>query len=150
MAKFRSQKLLFYFFFPLFSIILMGGIEGLVLCFGADGHIHIETTFNGYDCGHYPTHSSTKSTSYCSLKNTHHAKSHCNSCIDIPLSIDYSLQKIIDTTRYHSSQVTPPLISAFLYFPSYTTNILSQSLSLKIFENILPILNSIECVVLLL
>ena len=128
----------------------MGGIKGLVLCFGADGHIHIETTLNGYDCGHYPTHSSTKSTFYCSLKNAHHVKSHCNSCIDIPLSIDYTLQKIIDTTRAHSSQANPPLILAFLYFPSYTTNIFSQSLSLKFLENISPTLNSIQHIVLLL
>ena len=148
MVTIRSQKIIIYFLTLVFFIPLTGSINGFVLCFGSDGHIDIETTFNGYDCGHYSPSPLKKSTSNYSKKDTIDSN-HCNSCIDIPLSTDYSLQKIIVTTRSRPTQVNAPLISALLYFPFDTTKILSRSLSLKILENISPILNSIQSIVLL-
>ncbi len=134
MVTLRSKKILIYFLTLVFFIPLTGSIKGFVLCFGSDGHIDIETTFNGYDCGHYSPFPLKKSTSIYSKKDTIDSKGHCNSCIDIPLSIDYSLQKIIDTTRSRPTQVKAPLISALLYSPFYTTKIVSRPSSKTYFS----------------
>ena len=149
MVTLRSQKIIIYFLTLLFFLPSTGGIKGFVLCFGSDGHVDIETTYNGYDCGHYSPFPFKKSTSIYSKKDTIDSKGHCNSCIDIPLSIDYSLQKIIDTTRSRPTQVKAPLISALLCFPFYPTKIISRSSSLKLLADISPIHNSIQSVVLL-
>ena len=150
MVTLRSRKIIIYFLTLLFCIPLTGGMKGFVLCFGSDGHIDIETTFNGYDCGHHsPTPPSKKSTSIYSKRGTFDSKGHCNSCIDIPLSIDYSLQKIINSTRSRPTQIKAPLTSAVSSFPFYTKTILSRSSHLKLLANISPVHNSIQSVVLL-
>jgi hypothetical protein len=149
MVTLRSQKIIIYFLTLVFFIPLTGSSKGFVLCFGSDGHIDIETTFNGYDCGHYSPFPLKKTTSSYSKKDTIDSKGHCNSCIDIPLSTDYSLRKIIDTTRSRPTKVKAPLISALLCFPFYPTKIPSRSSSLKFLANISPIHNSIQSVVLL-
>ena len=149
MVTLRSQKILIYFLTLVFFIPLTGSIKGFVLCFGSDGHIDIETTLNGYECGQYSPFPLKKTTSIYSKKDTIDSKGHCNSCIDIPLSIDYSLQKIINTTRSRPTQVKAPLISPLLCFPFYPTKIVSLSSSLKFSANISSIHNSIQSVVLL-
>ena len=149
MAKFRSRKILFYIFTPVIFIILIGSIKGLVLCFGADGHIQIETTFNGYDCSHHPNSSPKKSTCNSLIKDSISSKVSCSACIDVPLSISYSIQKNISTTQSHLIQAKFPAMSAFLCLPFNLTKFVARYLPLKPLINIFPILNSIQSVVLL-
>lgn len=146
----RSQKILFYIITPVIFMTLIGSIKGLVLCFGADGHIQIETTFNGYDCSHHPTSSPKKSTCNYLIKDSNSSKVSCSSCIDVPLSISYSIQKNIATTRSHLIKAKLPAMSAFLYLPFNLTKFVAISLSLKPLTIIFPILNSIQIIVLLL
>lgn len=149
MAKIRSQKIIIYFLTLVFLFPLTGSIKGFVLCFGSDGHIDIETSFNGYDCGHHTPTPSGKSISLYLKNGTNDSNSHCNSCIDIPLSIDYSLQKTIDTTRSSPTKAKVLLSSSALHFHFFTIKNASISSSLNFLKNISPIHNSIQSVVLL-
>lgn len=68
-----------YFFAPL------GATEGVVLCFGADGHIMVETAPLGFQCGQ-SSRSVEKSTSCMhSTIESDFSIEKSKSCIDIPL-----------------------------------------------------------------
>mgnify|MGYP001819053560 FL=1 len=99
MIDLRSRITLIALFSVIFFATSIVSIQGLVLCYGSDGHIHTEITFNGVDCGHFPATDSGQTTPDYLIKFNHspHAN-HCISCVDIPLSLDYSLKKV-DNTR---------------------------------------------------
>ncbi len=54
MMKLRKNITLFSLVSFIFFAASLGTFKGLVLCYGSDGHIHTEITFNGVDCGHFP------------------------------------------------------------------------------------------------
>jgi hypothetical protein len=99
MIDLRSRIRLITLFSVIFFATSLGSIQGLVLCYGSDGHMHTEITFNGIDCGHFPATDSGQNTPDYLIKFNHspHAN-HCIGCVDIPLSLDYSLKKV-DTTK---------------------------------------------------
>jgi len=70
-----------------FFIISYGPLNGLALCFGADGHVEVETAHNG-QCGplsqESPQHSGPTLLSGSSVGSS---DNHCGPCIDIPISI---------------------------------------------------------------
>ena len=70
-----------------FNLLLVGNIiHWKVVCFGADGHVEIESTFHE-QCKNTQQHFiSDKST--LSAKEGHDVCDHCEPCIDIPISND--------------------------------------------------------------
>jgi hypothetical protein len=114
MMKIRTNIKLFSLFSFIFFAASLGSFKGLVLCYGADGHIHTEITFNGVDCGHFPQTASEATASGCLTKfnPTPHA-THCISCIDIPLSFDYSLKKFDHTKTQRTASKLRNIASSF-------------------------------------
>ncbi len=104
MIKFRSRINVISLFSIIFFAASLGSFKGLVLCYGSDGHIHTEITFNGVDCGHFPGRSSEQDAPT-SLTNSYHIPhaNHCISCVDIPLSLDYSLKKFDNSTMQRTA-----------------------------------------------
>jgi hypothetical protein len=104
MINFRTRIYLISFFSVIFFAATLFSFKGHVLCFGSDGHIHTEITFNGIDCGHFtPTASGQKEPHFLKqFKNCFHAN-HCISCTDIPLSLDFSLKKFDNSTNQRTA-----------------------------------------------
>ena len=69
-----------------------------VLCFGADGHIELESAF--HKCCEDPDHCSATDQNKLSYKAGHEMCKHCEPCVDMPISselvqISTTSQKII-------------------------------------------------------
>jgi len=112
-----------------------------VLCFGADGHIELESAF--HDRCDDPDHSSAPDQNVLSSKAAHEICRHCGPCIDIPVSNDLvqisnTLQKLnskfpvsstymlIDTDKLNSSvyKFASNTFTATSYFDPLRTVIL--------------------------
>ena len=93
-----------------------GSISNYVLCFGSDGHMHIETTFNGFDCGHYLS-SPLQANSRSYLKqDIPFTTSPCYACTDIPLaSPSYLLHQNSYNSNAHLEKTA--ITSAGLFLP---------------------------------
>ena len=119
MINLRANIKLLSLFSFIFFVTSLGSFKGLVLCYGADGHIHTEITFNGVDCGHFPKTSPDTPTPDCLKKfNPRPHANHCLSCTDIPLSFDYALKKLNHTKVKRTASKLRNIPSLF---PSTTT-----------------------------
>jgi hypothetical protein len=151
MKNIRSRINLIALFSVIFFAVSLGSFKGLVLCYGADGHIHTEITFNGVDCGHFPGTSSEQDAPV-SLTNPHHTPhtNHCIACTDIPLSFDYSIKKFDNSvgkrTLSKLRNISPLVPSSSLYNPIT----LSKFTSFNFSRHISPSLNLIQNTILLL
>jgi hypothetical protein len=150
MIKLGSKIKLFSLFSFIFFAASLGSFKGLVLCFGADGHIHTEITFNGVDCGHFAKTvlEATGSDYLTRFNHTPHA-THCISCVDIPLATDYSLKKIV---RPHT-QLSPakvPFISSDARIANTPLKDLTHLASLQSPSIIVPTLDLIHNIILIL
>lgn len=115
----RSNLQLFSFFSLLFFSLSLGGFKGIVLCYGADGHIHTEITFNGVDCGHFPKMvEKTKGYKYLSAPCPPPHADHCISCTDIPLSHDCSLKQFDHTNTLRAASKLKRSVSLPLTGPA--------------------------------
>lgn len=132
MIRLRTNIKLFTLFSFIFFAASLGSFKGLVLCYGADGHIHTEITFNGIDCGHF-TPTATDQTETHFLKQFNHSfhLNHCISCTDIPLSLDFSLKKL-DTSTNQRTASKVRTIASLVVANSINTSITSSKL---LFQN---------------
>ena len=142
-------KLLSLFSFIFFSTSL-GSFQGLVLCYGTDGHIHTEITFNGVDCGHFPPLAPDASLPDFIKKftPTPHAN-HCISCTDIPLSQDFSLKKFDNATNKRTASKVRTLAS-LVFSDSINTPTTSKLLFPNHLKHVSPSLTLMQSSVLLL
>ena len=147
----RANIKLFSLFSFIFFAASLWSFKGLVLCYGADGHIHTEITFNGVDCGHFPrTVPDAPIPDYVTKFNPTPHSNHCISCIDIPLSFDYSLKKFNHTNTQRTtsklrnipSLLLPATVNALITAPT--------ALSRNQLAHISPTLNLIHNTILLL
>ena len=108
----RSRINLISLFSVIFFAASLGSFKGVVLCYGSDGHIHTEITFNGVDCGHFPGTTSEQDAPI-SLTNPYHTPhaNHCISCVDIPLSTDYALKKFNNVINQRTASKLRTLFS---------------------------------------
>ena len=149
--KLRTNIKLFSLFSFIFFAASLGSFKGLVLCYGADGHIHTEITFNGVDCGHFPkTASEATLPDYLTNFNPTPHPTHCISCIDIPLSFDYSLKKFDHTKTQRTASKLRNIASLFVPFSTNPFITAPIALSLNQRANISPTLNLIHNTILLL
>jgi hypothetical protein len=73
----------------LICLMVVGNLApGIVLCFGADGHIEIESAFHKRCDDSVHTHSSDHNR--LSDQAGHEEGKHCEPCIDVPLSIGFA------------------------------------------------------------
>ena len=151
MTKIRTNITLFSLVSFMFFAASLGTFKGLVLCYGADGHIHTEITFNGVDCGHFPkTPLEETAFDYITKFNPTPHPQHCISCIDIPLSLDYSLKNFDHTNTKRTASKLRNIASLFLSAPNNALITPSTALSIKQRGHILPTLTLIHNTILLL
>ena len=151
MINIRSRINLIVIFSVIFFATSLGSFKGLVLCYGDDGHIHTEITFNGVDCGHFPgTSSENDSSASLTSSNHNHHPNHCISCTDIPLSFDYSIKKFDNSlgkrTLSKLRTISPLVLSSSLYYPIT----LSKFTSVNFLSHLSPSLSFIQNTILLL
>jgi len=98
-----------------------GSISNYVLCFGSDGHMHIETTFNGFDCGHYLSSPLQANSRSYLTQDIPFTTSPCYACTDIPLaSPSYLLQQNSYNKNAHLEKKAITMAGLFLpwsFFP---------------------------------
>ncbi len=92
-----AKKQMYKKYFVVFICLLIAGnlTHGTVLCFGADGHIELESAFHER-CDH-PVHSYASDQNQLSSEAEHEICKHCGPCVDMPISND--LVKISNTPQ---------------------------------------------------
>ena len=107
----------------IFLITLAGSMSGGVLCFGSNHHIHIEVTFNGVDCGHFPLAALETTDGQVLTAESPLPPSPCYACTDIPLALpDYlRLQQSGFNAYSHNQNATQAMavlpFFSFQFFP---------------------------------
>jgi hypothetical protein len=149
--KIRTNVKLFSLFSFIFFAASLWSFKGLVLCYGADGHIHTEITFNGVDCGHFPiTASDATIPDYLTKFNPAPHSNHCIACIDIPLSFDYSLKKFNHTSTQRTASKLRNIASLFVPVSTNAHTTASIALSLNQQGHTWPTLTIIHNTILLI
>jgi hypothetical protein len=87
-------------------ITFSGGFNSGVLCFGSDGHMHIESTFNGVDCGHHALSPVKENDLQHLTVDSPVSTAPGYSCTDIPLASPRYLFEHNSYARYPDSQKT--------------------------------------------
>ena len=146
----KTKSCLLWLSVILYLIAPLGSTEGLVLCFGADGHIMVEPAPIGYhQCGH-SSRSTQKETSCRHLASeSDFSTDKCNSCIDIPLFIN-----IFGRCRRPDQNIVllikTPAILTYPFFLSAFANIPLGNSLLKPLIHDLSMLDSIRSIILLI
>lgn len=106
-----AKKQLYKKCIVVFICLLIAGnlTHSTVLCFGADGHIELESAFR--KCCNDLVHSSASDQKQFSPEAEHEIGKHCGPCVDVPISI--GLAKISRA----STQLNP-------IFPAPATNVI--------------------------
>jgi len=134
----------------LYLIAPLGATEGLVLCFGADGHKMVEPAPIGYhQCGH-SSHEDQRVTSCThSASESDFSTGKCTSCIDIPLFIN-----IFGQCRRPDQNtvmlIKTPAVLTYPFFLSALANIVVGNFSLKPLIHVHSMLDSIRSIILLI
>jgi hypothetical protein len=82
----RLRKSMASMFACVVLLCASGSGYGFVLCWGHDDHMHIETTFNGVDCGHVILSPVKTNNPQYLTKHSPLSTSPCYGCTDLPLS----------------------------------------------------------------
>ena len=92
-------------FVVLICLLIAGNsIHGVVLCFGSDGHIEIESAFHERCDDH--AHSQPTDTKQLSYRSDHVKDRHCEPCVDVPIFI--GLAKITHVSKQLNSTFPAP------------------------------------------
>ncbi len=87
MLRFAKKQIYKEFIIVFLCLLIIGNLSHWqVLCYGADGHIELESAF--HDRCDDPDHSSAPDQNVLSSKAGHEICKHCGPCVDIPISND--------------------------------------------------------------
>jgi hypothetical protein len=82
----RHRKSTVWFGVVLYTLVALGGVDGIVLCFGDDGHVGLETmSKHCHRCATLEA-SSTGSEPFAETSPSR-CRNYCGSCVDIPIAI---------------------------------------------------------------
>ena len=84
-SKLTGKKKYKKYIVVIYLLIIGNLAQGAVLCFGADGHIELESAFHKR-CDE-PVHYHASDRNQHSHKAGHEKGKHCKPCIDVPISI---------------------------------------------------------------
>jgi len=124
-------------------LIAGSSVQGMVLCFGADGHIEIESAFHGRCDDH--THLQSANQKQLSCQPDHGKKGHCELCVDVPVTI--GMTKISRVAKQLNSSF--PASAANATVPAGKFNISAYSLALSGFDAV-PYFTPLRTVIFLL
>ena len=104
----RARKQIYKKCFVVLICLLIAGnsTHGVVLCFGVDGHIEIESAF--HERCDDPAHSQPTDQKQLSYQSDHIKDKHCEPCVDIPISI--GLAKITRVSKQLNSTFPAPAV----------------------------------------
>lgn len=102
----RSKKSIVSFLTFTLLLSFSGSGHGFVLCWIHDSHMHIEVTFNGVDCGHFPISPVNTNICHYLIANSPLSTAPCYSCTDIPLAFPHHLLKQHSYTTYPHNEKT--------------------------------------------
>ena len=99
----RAGKQIYKKWFVVVMCLLMGGnsAHGVVLCFGVDGHIEVESAF--HERCDDPAHSRPTDQNQLSYQSDHTKDRHCEPCVDIPISGNCVTKRITSFVMKKSS-----------------------------------------------
>jgi len=109
-VKRAGKKQIYKKYIVVLVCLLIAGnsAHGVVLCFGADGHIEIESAFHKR-CG---DHSQLTDQKQLCCQSDHEQHKHCEPCVDVPLSI--GLAKISRVSNQLSTTSPTPVVNIIL------------------------------------
>lgn len=118
MRELRSRKSIAGVFTVFLLLSFLGAVRGFVFCCGPGDHMHVETTFNGVNCGHFPRSPVRDDVSQYRTTDTRFPATPCFACTDIPLSSPHYLvhKKSFNGKTYAKKLSTA---AADLAFPSH-------------------------------
>ena len=142
MLKLAKNKKYRKYVFLFICLSLVGNLtHWKVLCFGADGHIEIESAF--HERCNDPEHAFSSDKNVISAKEGHEVCDHCEPCVDIPIFKDLvqnsnSPQKLnqnilvsatnilnnIDNLSNSANKITSDILNTNSYFTPLRTVIL--------------------------
>ena len=95
----------------LICLLIVGNLaQGVVLCFGSDGHVEFESAFHERCDSH--SHSQPTDQRQLSYQSDHLENSHCEPCIDVPITI--GLAKITDVFEQFNSTFHVPAVETIV------------------------------------
>ncbi|MCP4614480.1 MAG: hypothetical protein GY845_37855 [Planctomycetes bacterium] len=90
-----------------------------VLCFGADGHIELESAF--HKCCEDPDHSSDTDQNELSYKVGYEICKHCGPCVDMPISNE--LAQISTTSQKIITKILLPTTYMFIDIDKHSSSV---------------------------
>lgn len=86
MLKFIKNPVFKRYLCVLVCFLIAGNVsQGVVVCFGDDGHVSVEVAFHEDHCGGHAGHSGPKQLT---LKHIHGQDEDCHPCVDVPIPVD--------------------------------------------------------------
>ena len=123
MLKITKNRLFKQYLYVLVCLLIVGNLsQGVVVCFGGDGHVEIEPAFHQDTCDHtsHKTRQAEQSLSSNQIQEHH---THCPPCTDIPIPLD--IAKISTFSQHQKSfSPTPSILGAVsddLDFQTFST-----------------------------
>ena len=105
MLKLTKNQMYKKYIIGILCLLVVGNLaHWKVLCFGADGHIELESAF--HKCCEEPDHSSAPDQNELSYKAGHENCPHCGPCVDMPISND--LVQISNTPQKIITKISLP------------------------------------------
>jgi len=112
----------------LICLLMVGSSAQGVLCFGADGHVEIESAFHGRCDDH--AHLQAANPKLLSCQSGHGKKGHCEPCVDVPVTI--GMTKIGRASKQLNSSFPAPAVNAVV--PAGKLNLSAHSSALSGFD----------------
>jgi hypothetical protein len=111
-----DKKLMYKCFIVLICLLIAGSsANGVMLCFGADGHFEIESAFHERCDDH--AHSQSANQKQLSYRSGHAKDRHCQPCVDIPVTIGLAkigrVSKQLNSTSSAQATIAIVLASRF-------------------------------------
>ena len=83
----RMKKTLTFILVCIYSFSPFSGLEGLVVCYGDDGHIELEISVNGKCGSNFSTRTTLHNPSEYRGDSLTANQDHCGPCLDIPIAL---------------------------------------------------------------
>jgi len=114
----------------LVCFLIVGSSAQGVLCFGADGHIEIESIFHGRCDDH--AHSQSANQKQLSCQSGHGKEGHCEPCVDVPVTI--GITKIGRASKRLNSSFPAPAVNAVV--PAGKVNVSAYGSVFSVYDTV--------------
>lgn len=88
MLKFMKNRVFKKYFCVIVCLLIAGNVsQGVVVCFGSDGHVAVEGAFHEDHCGG-TGHNEHSEHDQPTFEHVHGHEEHCHPCVDVPIPVD--------------------------------------------------------------